>query len=268
MSPDASCSTESEFTVTPGGTNAHGVTSNDLILLQDGCYIELIWFVGSLGDIADHYWGPDPQRKGWADWSLTGPSKAAEQNYTHLRRKGLEYQTPKDGSWKRADDMEACWSVIPPQGDKAGQAIRGKLPFWCHDETAREIRVPFTQENTKHGCGALGVKSICIILENQGELDFVAQAYQSLLAGSMSVVDEDMIFSVRRLKEVEDLEESVQVVLRLPRSREERLKVASKGFWFKEVLIAAKKIGKYAGTTETINRGGDSSFGSLCIAYT
>lgn len=264
ISPDA---VGSEFTITPGGTHAHGVTSNDLILLQDGCYIELIWFVGTLDDIADHYWGPDPQRRGWADWSLTDPSRNAEENYTYLTRKGLAYQTPKKGSRTRSDNVEARWSVIPPRGDKSGQATRGKLPFWCHDETDREVRVPITEDNTKHRCGALGVKSMWIIVENQEELDRVAQAYQSLFTGSMSAIDDELIFKVRRLKEVEDPEEGVDVVLRLARSREEKLKVADRGFWFKEVTLAARKVGKSAGTTERIDRGGDSPFGLLWIAY-
>ena len=266
-SPDASFLAESEFTITPGGTHAHGVTSNDLILLQDGCYIELIWFVGSLDDIANHYWGPDPQRRGWADWSLTHPSRNAEQNYDHLRRKGLEYQTPKKGSRKRPDNKEARWSVIPPRGDKAGQAIRGKLPFWCHDETDRGIRVPLTQDNTKHGCGALGVKNICIVIEDQEELGRVAQAYQSLFEGTMSVTGDETTFKVKRLEEVEGLDEGVDVVLRLPRSREEKLKVADRGFWFKEVKLAARKMGKSAGMTETIDRGGDGPSGLLWVVY-
>ncbi|KAK3210268.1 hypothetical protein GRF29_44g2114707 [Pseudopithomyces chartarum] len=108
------------FTLTPGGTHADGLTSNTLILLRDGCYIELISFAPSAPSesIASHWWSYFEKHPGWADWCLTN-SLTPEANHALVSQ---SHQEPRHGGRKRADGVDVKWAVTFPRGEHGGQA--------------------------------------------------------------------------------------------------------------------------------------------------
>ncbi|PSN73422.1 hypothetical protein BS50DRAFT_568964 [Corynespora cassiicola Philippines] len=263
---------QSNFTLTPGGTHADGLTSNTLILLADGVYIELISFINpdsASEAIQHHWWGPDAQRQGWADWCLTTPpSTSAEHNFAALKAKGLAYQEPRKGARKRADGVEVRWAVTFPEGADGGQAVRGQVPFWCHDDTPREVRVPGTAERVGHASGVLGVKRLSVVVRDQERLDEVRRTHQGLFGDENAVaVGDEVRFEVGRVKDVAGLERGATIVLRLPRNEAEAGKVKERGFWYGDVVLAAKKDGKEKGAVERVDGEAENDVDGIWVEY-
>ncbi|KAF2785921.1 hypothetical protein K505DRAFT_290560, partial [Melanomma pulvis-pyrius CBS 109.77] len=178
--PSIPSSLSTAFTLTPGGNHADNLTTNTLILLADGCYMELISFLSA--DISTHWWGPDPHRKGWADWCLTTPSTASE-NYARLKGQGApSHAPPQAGARLRPDGVQVKWAVTFPAGEHGGQDKRGRIPFFCHDDpiTARHLRVPVDAEKTAHGCGALGVLSLTVLVADEEMLEATERVYAAV----------------------------------------------------------------------------------------
>ncbi|KAF8748796.1 Glyoxalase-like domain [Rhizoctonia solani] len=144
------------FHVIPGGTHADGLTSNALVALADGVYIELIAFEKPpIGPPAsDHWWAK--KQPGWIDWACLGLEDSVDQTVAGREKgvdSGVEYQEGKEGGRKRASDgKELKWRVTFPQL-KHG---RGTIPFFCQDLTPRELRVPAADPDT-HTNSALGI---------------------------------------------------------------------------------------------------------------
>jgi hypothetical protein len=226
---------EKNFVLTPGGFHADGATSNTLILLADGCYIELISFVDAT-KAPSHWWGPDANFIGWKDWCLTN-SKSPEDNYEDV--KGT-HREPIHGGRKRADGVDVKWAVTFPKGDNGGQDIRGRIPFFCHDITARIIRVPLSAEKTEHPCGALGVKQLTIIVQDQALLDETKRAYASVIGNDKPGEGNETRFRASRVCDVEGLKAGAEIVLRLPKDEKEGEAVKKTGFWYGDVVLAAK----------------------------
>lgn len=108
------------FQVIQGGNHADGKTTNVLICLPDGVYLEVIAFTSEKAK-EGHWWGC--KALGWIDWCLLG--------YTDAQG----YKKPMHGGRKRPDGKELEWEVsMPVQSDKG-------WPFFCYDLTPREIRV-------------------------------------------------------------------------------------------------------------------------------
>ncbi|KAF1991555.1 hypothetical protein K402DRAFT_304258, partial [Aulographum hederae CBS 113979] len=169
------------FTLTPGGRHADGKTENVLIGFKDGSYIELIAFVGDeVGKRSPardgHWWGG--MAFGIVDWALTtttttaatstaesGSSSDAEANFNALNERlasldsgRYNYAAPVKGGRTKPDGSEIKWSVTFP----STAVERGALPFYCHDETARELRVPVAEEATTHPYGAWGIEGLTV----------------------------------------------------------------------------------------------------------
>ncbi|KAK8097444.1 hypothetical protein PG984_016583 [Apiospora sp. TS-2023a] len=166
------------FTLYPGGKHADGVTENVLVFLPDGSYLELIAFVDDdvgRGGRASHRWGR--QKEGTViDWALTLLSSEKESDaagrlnsvsaaFKEIQHKvrdvgdGIEYRDLVRGGRNRPDGEVLKWATSA--ADAAGKPLEpGVLPFWCLDETPRELRVPYKDKDGKlveHASGAVGV---------------------------------------------------------------------------------------------------------------
>lgn len=256
----------SAFTLTPGGAHADGLTSNTLILLADGCYIELICFLpeASAEKIAAHWWGPDRNRRGWTDWCLTN-GVSPEANFEAVKKSHGE---PVRGARVRPDGVEVKWAVTFPIGEKGGQRVRGKVPFYCHDVTKREVRVPITPASTAHPCGAIGVSELTVIVKDKEALEATRTAYASLFGNDGAASGDEIVFTVGRVESVEGLEDGSRIVLRLPRGNVEEERVKVNGFWFGDVVLAARgEEGKAAGSREHIDGSGENGVCGLWVEY-
>ncbi|KAF1957170.1 hypothetical protein CC80DRAFT_55695 [Byssothecium circinans] len=263
------------FTPTPGGTHADNQTSNTLILLADGCYIELICFLTHLPspsssfstpDFSTHWWGPST-RHGWTDWCLTN-ALPPDQNWGNVKETHAE---PRNGGRKRADGVEVRWSVTFPLGENGGQAKRGLVPFFCHDATPREFRVPVETmpEATRHASGIVGVRELTVIVDGGERFEEMERVYVGLF-GEEGVKrgDGEVVFEARRVRDVEGLEGGARVVLRVAGSEGERVKVKDKGFWYGDVVLAAKVgEGKVKGKRERLDGGEGDDVGGLWVEY-
>lgn len=244
---------ENHFMLTPGGFHADGATSNTLILLADGCYIELISFVDAT-KAPSHWWGPEAIFTGWKDWCLTN-LKSPEENYASIKD---THDEPIRGGRKRADGVDVKWAVTFPKGDKGGQNIRGRIPFFCHDITDRKVRVPLSEEKTKHSCGALGVRRLTVIVKDQALLDDTKSAYSSIIGSNGTVKSDEVSFQLGRVRGVEHLGGGASIVLRLPKDGNETEAAAGTGFWYGDVVLGAMASSdKSAGTRERLDSGGD-----------
>ncbi|KAF2853060.1 hypothetical protein T440DRAFT_505954 [Plenodomus tracheiphilus IPT5] len=233
--PDCPQYFKENFTLTPGGFHADGATSNTLILLADGCYIELISFVNT--DLAHaHWWGPDADFVGWKDWCLTN-GESPDDNYNNIAG---THEQPIQGGRKRANGVDVKWAVTFPQGEKGGQEVRGRIPFFCHDITPRNVRVPLEDTKTAHPSGALGVRQLTVIVKDQAILDETKRAYASILGTKEMGAEKEVSIKVGRVQQVDELDGGPEITLRLPANQDETKRVEDKGFVYGNVVLGAK----------------------------
>lgn len=239
------------FTLTPGGFHADGATSNVLILLADGCYIELISFINpSLAP--EHWWGPHANFVGWKDWCLTN-SLSPEENYEAVKETHSE---PIKGGRKRADGVDVAWAVTFPKGEKGGQSVRGKVPFFCHDLTPRSVRVPIDETKTTHPCGAIGVSRLTIVVRDQAMLDETRNIYDAVIGNAEEKVDAGFEFKLGRVHDVETRDTGAKIILRLPKNEEEQGRVKERRFWYGGVvLLTNSKSGRTGRSVERLDSG-------------
>lgn len=161
----------SNFTISPGGKHAGGRTENKLIAFRDGSYLELISFIND--DPAKrrgHWWGS--HTPGFIDWALTSDTPedavaAAKRVIEVDTALDVRYAAPIDGGRTRPDGQEVKWKVTFPEN-----ARRGEMPFWCHDVTARDVRVPEGDAATSHPCGAVGIAQVTLSAPPEKEGDY------------------------------------------------------------------------------------------------
>jgi hypothetical protein len=159
----------SHFTITPGGRHADNATENKLIIFRDGSYIELISFINDDPALRKgHWWGK--KEYGIIDFAFTSKTLNAEESFEKVKErlekidweKGeveVAYESPRKGGRRRDDGVDVKWQVTFPVVSEEGYQ-RGELPFFCHDVTERELRVPFGEESVRHPSGVVGVKSL------------------------------------------------------------------------------------------------------------
>ncbi|QRV86849.1 hypothetical protein RhiJN_14867 [Ceratobasidium sp. AG-Ba] len=200
------------FKVIPGGQHADGLTSNALVSLADGVYIELIAFIHPPSSYPPdhprhtHWWAP--KQPGWIDWACLGLEDAVDETI-HEREKqaesGVGYQPGQVGGRVRAGDgKELKWRVTFPER-KHG---RGSVPFFCQDLTPRELRVPSADTET-HTNTALGISHI--------HLSVPADTFSKVKA-QLSVVLDSRFDEASTEWELA-LPQSVQAATRTPRLR-------------------------------------------------
>jgi hypothetical protein len=174
------------FALTPGGVHADGKTENKLICFRDGSYIELISFVNDDPQYREgHWWGE--KKFGIIDFALTDSTGDADIQYSGLEKRlhslnaqseaKVQYAEPVAGGRKRPDGEDVKWKVTFPilRGCQ-----RGELPFFCHDVTPRNLRVPLAEKNVSHPSGAYGIKELSIFLKDN-KFPAIIKAYSSIL---------------------------------------------------------------------------------------
>lgn len=158
------------FIVAPGGNHADGLTSNKLVLFQDGVYIEFIAFFDDVDpdQRSKHRWGNFKENT-IIDWAFTFPPDddfgAIKQRVQDTKTSFL-YEEPVLWGRKRTDGTMLEWTLsAPTDADPLTTALlSGHLPFWCLDITPRELRVPYAVEPhlTQHPSGVRGVCSLTL----------------------------------------------------------------------------------------------------------
>lgn len=162
--------------VSPGGKHGDGKTENRLVLFADGTYLELIAFIDDDAEKRRGHWWDKPF--GVVDFALT-TTKALD--YSALKERlaktetGVMYAEPQEGGRVTPDGVELQWKVTFPTG-----IGRGNVPFWCHDITPRGRRVPITEDNTKHPCGASGMAGVQLEI-NDSKLEIVQKATAAIV---------------------------------------------------------------------------------------
>ena len=74
----------------------------------------------------------------------------------------LKYTSPVAGGRSNKDAVQVKWESSRPVSTKS--VDRTDFPFFCHDVTPRNVRVPFDDsEKTSHPCGAVGISAIEVI---------------------------------------------------------------------------------------------------------
>jgi len=169
--------------VIPGGAHSDGLTSNALILLSSGVYIELIAFnhepefypPGSPARLSrdNHLWANE--RPGWIDYSHLGFESVGDVINSRGGGK-VTYMEAWNGGRERPDGVTLKWKVIFPARKKH---VRGTLPFFCQDVTPRALRVPINSSNTAHTSTAKGIAHIRI---------FASPSKYSALLGQLTAV--------------------------------------------------------------------------------
>ncbi|EJD46148.1 hypothetical protein AURDEDRAFT_151673 [Auricularia subglabra TFB-10046 SS5] len=154
------------FQVIPGGTHADGLTSNALIVLRDGSYVELITF-NSPQPVDKHRWGHE--EPGWIDWAFLGLSSELS-DILNARSSNIKYLATVPGGRERPDGRILKWRITAPDPRTFKPAA---LPFFCGDVTPREWRVPLDPpSNAEHPNGVVGVAHVQLLTapENVGAL--------------------------------------------------------------------------------------------------
>jgi hypothetical protein len=178
LSPPSSFS--NTFTLFPGGNHADNKTTNTLILLKNGVYLELISFIDDSASNRDGHWWGNKTPGTIIDWALT----SADVNDVEAVRERLEegmakvliqYDNPKSGGRKRPDGEEVKWEVTFPRKE----VTRGSIPFWCHDVTPRNLRVPTAGKAMQHPSGAVGVSEVAMVVDEE-HLAAQVKVYQKL----------------------------------------------------------------------------------------
>lgn len=169
------------FTIKPGGRHKDGKTENKLIVFRDGSCIELIAFVeDDPVKRKGHYWGD--HKFGYYDWALTS-SDPRDIEKVNQRIKDADtgmdacYGEQREGAAKFPDGTEIKWATTLPE-----HVRRGELPFWCHDITARELRVPDDEVSTTHPCGAVGIGELKMLVPTEK-----AQAFKKIYTAVLGV---------------------------------------------------------------------------------
>lgn len=190
----------------PGGQHADGLTENTLVLLPDGSYIEFIAFLPGVDQKvrAKHKWGK--RKEGIVvDWALTLPSSTSDglegqtkafkkiQEAVDDTKTGLSYGDLVAGGRHRPDGKHLKWAVAAAYRTHCGhvEAMEvGLLPFWCLDDTNRNLRVPYLQDGVaRHPAGAVGISMVSVTPHEQEEVEQLDKVYNALL-GERSTADD------------------------------------------------------------------------------
>ena len=105
----------------------------------------------------------------------------------------VKYKQPEAGVRTRKDGIQVKWKLsrpIPASEASAGTDIvsasghRKDLPFFTHDVTERDVRVPFNDETkTTHPCGAVGISTVEVVFPGARYSEYV-KLYESVLGVS------------------------------------------------------------------------------------
>jgi hypothetical protein len=161
------------FTVVPGGRHAGLNTHNALVAFDDGCYLELIAFLGPAP--ARHLWY-DASQKGGGLVDFCGRSDNLEKDAAVFRAAGAAIGTPFTMSRERPDGYRISWVLAVNEG-----ATSGLVPFFIRDITPRDERVPHERRHHNLACG---VKCLTIAVD---ELHPIQSIYEKALGHAQTI---------------------------------------------------------------------------------
>jgi hypothetical protein len=130
---------------------------------------------------------PQDKPYGIVDWALTStseeePDVKAINSRLEKKDSPARYAEPIPGGRKRPDGVDLKWRVTFPTSVE-----RGVVPFWCHDVTEREKRVPISPEATRHASGALGVAGVRVSVDD-GRVGAVRSSVQAITGNDECVL--------------------------------------------------------------------------------
>lgn len=97
----------------------------------------------------------------------------------------IGYTPPEAGSRSRLDAVQVRWESSRPVSSKSPKCAG--FPFFCHDVTPRDVRVPFDdKKKTTHQCGAVGISGVEVIVPKL-RFDKYAALYGQILGASPGV---------------------------------------------------------------------------------
>lgn len=217
------------FNVISGGTHADGLTSNALVIFEDGTYLELLNFVKPAASYPagsperakrdSHPWAP--KNPGWIDFAFLGTGEDKHSGGTgviseiiNARSKDVRYLGEVAGGRETPAGEILKWLITSP----AKQHGRGVLPFYCGDVTPREWRVPVTQENTAHPNAAKGVAYI-VLLVSSDNLALLSRQVTTIIGAPANHVDDELSWSLETIRSTRP---AGQLRLRSPETEEEQ----------------------------------------------
>jgi hypothetical protein len=168
-----------------------GSSRNKLVIFQDGTYLELINWIKEPAEFFD--WAP--KSPGLIDFALTSTTTAHNVHgevTSRLEKGGVEgmglgYKQPLAGGRKRKDGRDVKWFVTKPQfrdvvGDEKELYPTGRLdaPFFCHDVTDRELRIPPPTKEGGHDSGAMGIGVVEVLVPKEKVGEYV-KMYEGIL---------------------------------------------------------------------------------------
>ena len=152
---------------------------NKLIVFADGTYLELFCWIDRPREF--HAWAN--KSPGLIDFALTSlPPSTAQSLHTDIMSRlretqigdesDLKYTLPVAGGRSNEDAVQVKWESSRPVSTKS--VDRTDFPFFCHDVTPRNVRVPFDDsEKTSHPCGAVGISAIEVIVPKSRSATFI-----------------------------------------------------------------------------------------------
>lgn len=159
---------------------------NKLIVFADGTYLELFCWI----DTPREFYAWANKSPGLIDFALSSlpPLTALSLHHHVLSQLGgnesskeldISYTLPEAGSRLRWDDVQVKWESSRPVSAKS--VNRTDFPFFCHDVTPRNIRVPFEDKRkTTHQCGAVGISGVEVLVPRSAS-DTFAELYGLIL---------------------------------------------------------------------------------------
>ena len=130
------------------------------------------------------------------------------------------------------------------------------MPFFCHDVTERKVRVPLDEQRTTHPSRIVGVSSLTVIVKDAEALQEARKVYDTLFDGPLDVQDGFVQYEAYREVPVKELQRigGARILLRVAHSDEEKYQVEGRGFWYGDVVLAAKaREGKEKGKKEKVD---------------
>ncbi|KAK0455206.1 glyoxalase-like domain-containing protein [Desarmillaria tabescens] len=251
------------FKVLEGGTHADGLTSNVLVVMADGVYLELIAFTHAaswypLGSDErhrreSHRWAT--KQPGWIDFAFLGNGSKTTRisdiinACARLEGSGTIYQSEVEVGRIRPDGVELKGLITSP-------AEEGVLPFFCGDLMPRELRVPLQPpSNVVHRCTASGIAHIRVLAENRS-IQHLSQQFTSVI-GERPVLSSSQSFkwSVQP-SAMASSKRTCELILSVPVSEEEHAFVGDKehriyeiGFWVEERQLPGSVVAPYGRIT-------------------
>ncbi|KAK0210124.1 glyoxalase-like domain-containing protein [Desarmillaria ectypa] len=236
------------FKVLEGGTHADGLTSNALVILADGVYLELIAFTHAASWYPPgsderhrretHRWAT--KQLGWIDFAFLGNGSNTTRISDIINARGkidgsrTVYRSEVEGGRIRPDGVELKWLISSP-------AEESVLPFFCGDLTPRELRVQLQPpSNAVHRYTASGIAHVQVLAEDR-LIQHLSQQFTSVI-GEQPVLSSSQSFKWSLQTPImASSKQTCELILRVPDSEEEHTFVGDKehglyeiGFWVKE----------------------------------